>query len=183
MLLAGLWGLAVFSPPHCSTDRSVICLVALTRSPERVSEGAATRPLQPQLSHHNSWSLLGVTLITSDYMPAWVRAQPSLRYFSFTHSLQGLRKLLRPHALKLFCLADVKTEWANAKWLAPKFAGSPPPWGGWNISQHHLAHHRTMGIRDGGWRRRGDMGGKKEGEREGKGRQKWSHKHWRLSVK
>lgn len=36
--------LAVFSPPHCSTEGSVICLVALTHSPKRVSEGAAPGP-------------------------------------------------------------------------------------------------------------------------------------------
>lgn len=37
MLLARLWELAVFSPPHCSTEGSVICLVALTDQTEPVT--------------------------------------------------------------------------------------------------------------------------------------------------
>ncbi len=94
MLLARLWELAVLSPPHCSTEGECN-LSCCTPSPKTASEGAAPGPSGPHSpSHHNSWSLLGVTLITSDYMPAWVCAQTSLRCFSFANSLKGLRTLL-----------------------------------------------------------------------------------------
>lgn len=39
-------GTGSVSPPYCSTESSVICLVALTHQKERVSEGAASGPLQ-----------------------------------------------------------------------------------------------------------------------------------------
>lgn len=71
----GFEELAVCSPSHCSTKGSVICLVALLTRKETQRGGLGPHCLCPQstIADH-FW---GVTLITSDYMPARVYG----RYF------------------------------------------------------------------------------------------------------